>query len=163
MKIMLRDLLNIADEKLYQVNVLEHKVENNIFLRGIKDVEGDISFYYDSLDKLRINYEIKGYMVCPDSITLEDVDVFFHLCDDTEVTNNENEEGFFLNRDMNIEEMVLHIVLPEVPIKVEKNEKIGYSSGDGWSFVSEEDYKSSRADEIDPRLQKLKEYKFEED
>ena len=161
MKIMLRDLLNIADEKLYQVNVLEHKVENNIFLRGIKDVEGDISFYYDSLDKLRINYEIKGYMVCPDSITLEDVDVFFHLCDDTEVTNDENEEGFFLNRDMSIEEMVLHIVLPEVPIKVEKNNETMYYSGDGWTICSEEEYNNSAKEKIDPRLEKILEYKEE--
>ena len=66
-----------------------------------------------------------------------------------------------LNKD--IEKMVLYIVLPEVPIKVVKKEKIEYSRGDGWAFVSEKDYESSKKDEIDPRLQKLKEYRFEED
>ena len=68
-----------------------------------------------------------------------------------------------MDEDQEIEKIVLNIVFPEVPIKVVKNEKIEYSRGDGWSFVSEEDYESSKKDEIDPRLQKLKEYKFEEE
>ena len=64
---------------------------------------------------------------------------------------------------MAIDRLVEYIVWPEVPIKVVKKEKIEYSRGDGWSFVSEKDYESSREDEIDPRLQKLMEYKVEED
>ncbi len=163
MKILLKDLLNIADEKVYDFNISSYEIENNIFLRRLQDVEGYISFYYDTSDELRTNYHIVGKMICPDAITLEDVDVPFDLQEDLKVVNDENEDGFFLNRDMVIEEMALYLVLPEVPIKVVKNEKIEYSRGDGWSFVSEEDYESSRADKIDPRLQKLKEYKFEED
>ena len=163
MKILLKDLLNIADEKVYDFNISSYEIENNIFLRRLQDVEGYISFYYDTSDELRTNYHVVGKMICPDAITLEDVDVPFDLQEDLKVVNDENEDGFFLNRDMVIEEMALYLVLPEVPIKVVKNEKIEYSRGDGWSFVSEEDYESSRADKIDPRLQKLKEYKFEED
>lgn len=163
MKILLKDLVNIADEKTYEFNINSLNVENNIFLRRIEKMEGYISFYYDTSDELRVEYHVGGNMICPDAITLEDVEVPFELQDDLKVVRNENEDGFYLNNDMTMEEMALYLVGPEVPIKVVKNEKIEYSRGDGWSFVSEEDYESSRVDEIDPRLQKLKEYKFEED
>ena len=102
-------------------------------------------------------------MVCPCAISLEDVYVPFELSDDDKVVNRPEDEGFLLDSDRMIEDIVLYIVMPEVPIKVVKKEKIEYSRGDGWSFVSEEDYEASRKDEIDPRLQKLKEYRFEED
>ena len=163
MKIMLKDLVNIADEKAYEFDIDSYSVNDNLFLRRIEKVGGYISFYYDSSDELRVNYHIGGNMICPDAITLEDVEVEFDIEDDQKVVHNENDDGFYLNSDMSIEEMALYLIVPEVPIKVVKNEKIEYSRGDGWSFVSEEDYESSRADEIDPRLQKLKEYKFEED
>ena len=162
MKILLKDLVNIADDKTYDFNIESFVIENNLFLRRLENVQGFISFYYDASDELRVNYHIAGNMICPDAVTLEDVSVDFDLEKDEKVVNNENEDGFYLNSDMSMEEMAKYIVIPEVPIKVVKNEKIEYSRGDGWSFVSEEDYESSREDEIDPRLQKLKEYKFEE-
>ena len=163
MKIMLKDLVNIADDKTYEFNVDSYVVNDNLFIRRIEKMQGYISFYYDASEELRVEYHVGGNMICPDAVTLEDVEVPFELEDEQKVVKNEDEDGFYLNRDMSIEEMALYLVLPEVPIKVVKNEKIEYSRGDGWSFVSEEDYESSREDEIDPRLQKLKEYKFEED
>ena len=162
MKIMLKDLVNIANEKTYEFDIDSYTVENNLFLRRLEKVQGHISFYYDVSDELRVEYHLGGNMICPDAVTLEDVEVPFELQDDNKVVKGEEDEGFYLNKDMSIEEMALYLVMPEVPIKVVKNEKIEYSRGDGWSFVSEEDYESSREDEIDPRLQKLKEYKFEE-
>ena len=163
MKILLKDLVNIADEKIYEFDIEKMDIENNIFLRRLEDVQGYICFYYDASDELRVEYHIGGNMICPDAVTLEDVAVPFDIEDEDKAVYKEDEDGFYLGKDMNMEEMALYLVSPEVPIKVVKNEKIEYSRGDGWSFVSEEDYQSSREDEIDPRLQKLKEYKFEED
>ena len=53
--------------------------------------------------------------------------------------------------------------VPKAGHTVVKNEKIEYSRGDGWVFVSEKDYELSKKDAIDPRLQKLQELKFKED
>ena len=163
MVIYLNDLINLNREKIYSVDIERYDVKDNIFLRRIENVYGDICFYYDASDELRINYHLIGQMVCPCAISLEDVYVPFDLSEDDKVVHNENEDGFYLSENKELEEMVLYIILPDVPIKVVKKEKIEYSRGDGWSFVSEKDYESSRADEIDPRLQKLMEYKFEED
>ena len=163
MKIYLKDLFNIGNEKCYPVSIDSYVVQDNVFLRRLENVTGEIVFYYDATDELRINYQVQGEMVCPCAISLEDVYVPFELSDDDKVVNKPEEEGFLLDCDRTIEDIILYIVMPEVPIKVVKKEKIEYSRGDGWSFVSEEDYEASRKDEIDPRLQKLKEYRFEED
>ena len=161
--IKLSELINMAKEKTFPVDIERYEVKDNVFLRRLENVEGDICFYYDAADELRVNYHLSGNMICPCAISLEDVEVPFDLSEDEKVVQKENEDGFYLNEDMTIEDMAVYIVWPEVPIKVVKKEKIEYSRGDGWSFVSEEDYESSRADEIDPRLQKLMEYKVEED
>ena len=163
MIIKLSDLINLAKEKTYPVDIDKYEVKENVFLRRLEDVQGDISFYYDAADELRINYHIIGNMVCPCAISLEDVYVPFDLSEDDRVVHKENEDGFYLNEDMSVEKLVEYIVWPEVPIKVVKKEKIEYSRRDGWTFVSEEDFNSSSKDEIDPRLQKLKDWKFEED
>ena len=163
MKIYLKDLFNIANEKCYPVSIDSYVVQDNVFLRRLENVTGEIVFYYDATDELRINYQVQGEMVCPCAISLEDVYVPFELSDDDKVVNKPEEEGFLLDCDRTIEDIILYIVMPEVPIKVVKKEKIEYSRGDGWSFVSEEDYEASKKDEIDPRLEKLREYKFEEE
>ena len=162
-KIVLKDLMAMADEKTYPVQFDVYEVKNNVFLRRLENVDGQIVFYYDLSDKLRVTYQIAGEMICPDAITLEDVSVPFEVDEDEAVVFDPKEEGFLLDTNRESEEVVLSVVLSEVPIKVVKNRKIEYSRGDGWSFVSEKDYEASKKDEIDPRLQILKEYRFEED
>lgn len=163
MKINLRDLLSMSNEKMYPIDEENIIIEDNVYIRRIKNVAGDITFYYDALDELRINYQLSGTMVCPCAITLEDVEVDFDIAQDEKVVQELDEDGFYFKESVEAKDLAAQIVLPEAPIKVVKNEKIEYSRGDGWSFVSEKDYEDSKKNEIDPRLQKLMEYKFEED
>ncbi len=160
MKICFKDLLNIADEKRYEIDIPCIEIKDNIFINGIKDIKGSIIFYYED-DNLYINYHLKGQMVCPDSLTLEDVDVPFDLNEEEIVTTKENEDGFYFVDNMDINEFVSYIVLPEVPIMVEKPNEKRYYSGDGWTILTEEEYEKRSKEEIDPRLAKLLEYKEE--
>ena len=162
MKILRKDLYNISDVKQYDVNEDDIVIDNNIFIKEIKKAEGYIDFYYDQDDNLFINYELKGMMICPDSLTLEDVEVPFDLYEDEKVTDNPNEEGFYFVEDKDVREMIRYIVIPEVPIKVEKCKETMYYSGDGWSISTEEEYNKNSKDRIDPRLEKLLEYKEED-
>ena len=123
MKIYLKDLMNIADEKVYPVDIDSYDVKDNLFLRRLENVAGDVSFYYGPADDLRINYSLSGDFICPCAFTLEDVRVPFELNDDDRVVTKQDEEGFFLDNATEIETAVLQIVLPEVPIKVEKKRK----------------------------------------
>ena len=75
---------------------------------------------------------------------------------------SENEDGFYFIDNLSIEEFVSYIVLPEVPISVEKKGETRYYSGDGWTISSEEAYNEDSKRRIDPRLEKLLEYKEED-
>lgn len=161
MLIKIKDLINIADEKVYEVDIKKIETNVNPYLKRIEDIKGRICFYYDFLDKLVIEYELTGKMVCPDAITLKDVYKDFSIADDEEVTFNENEEGYYLAKDIELDQLVYNIVSPEAPIIVENCDKTRYYSGDGWSIMSEEEYDKAQKNKVDPRLQVLKDYKEE--
>ena len=50
-------------------------ISDNLFLRRLENVAGDVSFYYGPADDLRINYSLSGDFICPCAFTLEDVRV----------------------------------------------------------------------------------------
>ena len=162
MLIRTKELANIADEKVYEVDIKSIAMEGSPYLRRVEDVKGSIVFYYDESDKLLIDYDISGKMVCPDSFTLEDVYLDFHLDDVEDVTFDENEDGFYIYGDMDDSQIVLALVIPEAPIKVEKSNKTSYYSGDDWQVMSEEEYDKCQKDKIDPRMAKILDYKEED-
>jgi len=151
MNVYFKDLANIKDEKVYEFEFELYEISNNIFLKGLKDIDGYFIFYYDIEDHLEVEYKIIGKMICPDAYTLEDVLVPFSIEETERVTNNMDEEGIYLDTYNKIEDIVKQIVLPIVPIKVVKSEKIEYSNGDGWSVLKEEELTKS-----DPRLKEIK-------
>ena len=162
MKVLMKDLVNIADKKDYPVDLKDIEIKDNIYIYGIKEAKGLISFFYDEEDKLCIEFELKGIMLCPDSITLEKVEVPFEISDNDEVVTLEIEEGFYFIDNLNIADFVSYIVIPEAPISVEKKGDSRYYSGDGWTICSEEAYNNMAREKVDPRLEKLLEYKEEE-
>ena len=161
MLVKIRDLVNISDEKYYEVNIDLIEANNNPYLRRLTNNTGFINFYYDYSDKLRIEYELKGEMVCPDAVNLKDVVKNYELTSDEEVTFDENMEGFYISGDIDLKDLVYSIVSPEAPIIVENCDKTRYYSGDGWSIMSEEEYDKNQKNKLDPRLQVLKDYKEE--
>lgn len=161
MLVRIKDLVNISDEKFYDVDIKLIQVDNNPYLRRLENNKGTISFFYDYSDKLCISYVLDGKMVCPDAVTLEDVYKDYHLDMEEEVAFKEDEEGFLISGDTDIGKIVYNLVLPEVPIIVENCNKTRYYSGDGWSIMSEEEYDNSQKDKLDPRLAVLKDYKEE--
>ena len=162
MKIMLKDLVNIADKRIYHVSIKNIEIKDNIFITGISEIEGEISFYYDYDNKLKIEIDLLGTMHCPDSFTLEDVEVPFEINDDQFVVTNQFEDGFYLIDCIELEELIKYIVIPEAPISVEKNKETIYHSEDGCSVFREEEYEKFTKNRIDPRLEKLLEFKEED-
>ena len=162
MKVLLKDLLNIPERKTFTVDIAHLEIKDDVFITGLKDVSGQISFYYDLSDRLFIDYKLSGNMLCPDALTLEDVEVPFDLAEDKEVVSRESDDGFYLLDGLELEELVVYIVSPEAPISVEKKGETMYYSGDGWTILSEEEYNKNSKAKIDPRLEKLLEYKEEE-
>ncbi len=162
MKITKRELLEISGSQVlhYEMPVVGF---SNEFLRRLEDVKADLTFYYDTLDQLIVRMEIDGEMVCPCAVTLEDVYVPFELHEQTRLSFTEEEDVYCVAQELDIEDLLLTFILPEVPIKVVKEGEIEYPRGDGWRVMTEEDFEQTRKSEIDPRWQKLKDIKFDEE
>lgn len=163
MNIAIRELLNIKGKKLIDYDIEELIFDNNPYLKALKDVKAKLELHYDSLDNLMAKISAKGEMICPCAITLEDVVVPFEINDETKLTFEEEEDAYLVANALDVEDFILTFILPEVPIKVVKNEKIEYPRGDGWRVMTEEAYQDMKNQEIDPRLAKFREYKFDEE
>ena len=133
------------------------------FLRMLENVDARIVLYYDALEQLQASIDVTGDMICPCAITLEDVRVPFEISDETRLSFIDEEDCYYMENDLDLREFTLSFILPEVPIKVVKNDEIEYPRGDGWRVMTEEAYEDSKKQEIDPRWAKLKEYKFDEE
>lgn len=152
-----KDLINIPDEKVYEFYYDDILIEDNLFIRRIEKADGYFIFYYDESEKLKIEYKIVGNMICPDAYTLEDVEVPFVVEEVEDVVTDMNLEGILLDKQTKKIDIIKQIILPIVPIKVAKNEKIGYPNNCDWSFSKEEDFKRT-----DPRLEDFKKLLDEE-
>ena len=119
---------------------------------------------YDSHSKrFEIQLEITGEMVIPCAITLEDVTIPFDIesCEIFSFDQSDDENIHFCKKNwIDLNPIVFQLILAEVPVKVVKND-ISYPKGDGWEIITEQDYLNSKIDEIDPRLAKLKDFKFD--
>ena len=158
-----RELFNLKGHKIVDYHLDNELFDDNIYLRELKNVDARIDISYNPLDELTAHLEISGDMICPCAITLEDVEVPFNISEDTELVFEEKEDAYLVENQLDIKDFILAFILPEVPIKVVKNGKIEYPRGDGWRVMTEETYRRLKEEEIDPRLAKLKEYKFDEE
>ena len=87
-------------------------------------------------DSIELDGIVKGVMVLPDDITLEEVNHKF------EVKIEENLENF--TNSLDITDILWQNILVEIPLKVksEKSENLTLK-GDGWRLVTEEELKES--------------------
>lgn len=158
-----RELFNLKGHKVIDFHLDSEYFDDNIYLKELRNINSRIDISYNALDELTAHLEISGDMICPCAITLEDVLVPFNISEDTELSFQEKEDAYLVEKELDIKDFVLTFILPEVPIKVVKNGKIEYPRGDGWRVMTEETYRRLKDEEIDPRLARLKEYKFDEE
>lgn len=136
-------------------------------LRGLRDVAVSGQLLYEpEEDRVDAHLDIEGVMIVPCSITMEDVEVPFSTSSDevfTFVKNNQNSDVHECKGDVvELLPVIFQLILMEIPLKVVKPGLKDYPKGNGWEVVKEEEYRKAKADTIDPRLAKLKEFKIEE-
>lgn len=163
MKIKKSELVKIENSKSFDYVLDQRAFDNYPYLRSLRDVKGEIVIKRDLATNLLAHVSLKGNMICPCAITLEDVAVPFDLDEEVTLSFEDLDDSYFIANDLDLDDLVISLILPEVPIKVVKNAKIEYPSGDGWCVMTEEDLQDKKADVIDPRLAILKEYQFDEE
>lgn len=161
------ELLNSKESniELHQELVFE-KNEYSWFerLRELRDTQLDLNLNFDKkLQLITIDYHIQGTMILPCAITLDDVEKEFDL-DGQELlsfTDDMGEDVIKLDDELDLKPLLLDIILSVVPIKVVK-EGIEYPKGTDWEVLTEKELQKQKENQVDPRLAKLKEFKFEE-
>ncbi len=137
------------------------KFSNLIDLKDVF-VEGK-GRYVPKDQRLYIDLKIKGMMILPCALTLEEVDYPFEI-ESTEVFSFDkplpDEDVHEVKKNVaNVTPIIFQNIISEVPLRVTKQDAKVKSSGEGWKIISDEEVTDQEI--IDPRLAKLKEY-FEE-
>ena len=154
-----KDLINIKDSKVYEININNIHFDDNLFVKEINNVKGTLEFYYDASDSLYMYYDLDANIICPGSITPDDVEYNDHFSDEELVCFSDDEDGFIIKDGSSDIEIVKSIILPLIPIKAENGGDNMHKEGDGWTITSEKEYAKMNKEKEDPRLSVLKNYK----
>ena len=130
-------------------NIPKNYYENSdiIELNDI-EVEGEISL--DEDENEMINCMIKGKMVIPDTISLEEISYPFTIEFDDIIPETAKKSKNILD----IFEFLWENIVLEVPLQFTKVEDLSKFHGDGWKLISEESLKK----ENNPFSDLLKDY-----
>lgn len=144
------------------------KLVNRNRLIALRDVFVGGHIYYDKYTShLITDLRIEGIMTVPCAITLNPFDIEFsaklgemfsfdevedELADTVELIDGET---------LDLTPYLEEVVNAAVPLKAIDPELASYPKGEGWEVLTEEDYIKEKSQEIDPRLAKLKDFKFE--
>ena len=139
---------------------------SNSGISGVVDVHADGSGSLDAGGDMFIcDLHVEGVMICPDSITGEEIEVPFET-ESQEVYSfiETDEDGVRVVTDEVIDLLpaVIDDILLEVPLQVTVAAEGEYPEGDGWKVYSEAEYQESRKERLDPRLAKLKQFNEDE-
>ncbi len=161
-----KELINLIDVHFNE----EISFDKAIFkkwdrLNDLRNVTVKGKGHYDcSLQRFEIDLDLAGEMIVPCAVTLEDVSVMFEFSS-TEVfsfiTTEEEDVHECKKELLELYPVIFQLILNDVPIKVVK-EDAEYLKGDGWEVMSEAEYRNRKEQEVDPRLAKLKDFKFDE-
>lgn len=154
-----KELCHLKSSKDYCAVIKEKIVTGVTYLRKIKETKITATFYYDLSENLYLHFKAYGYMVCPCALTMLDVEVPFSLDEEEKITFSEEtlikEDAYYLGNETSLEDILLHFLLPIIPIKVVKKGEIEYPKGDGWQVTTEAQLRDGQNKQKDLRWAKL--------
>ena len=131
---------------------------------GLKDVRvTGHGHYFDNEERLYVDVHIKGTMIVPCAISLEDTDYPFEI-DETEIfafyKPEDDEDVIEAKKDTaDLTPVVWQEIMMAVPMRVVKEGATMKREGKGWKVLDESELdQDDEENPIDPRLAKLKDY-----
>ncbi|MBP3869495.1 MAG: DUF177 domain-containing protein [Faecalicoccus sp.] len=146
------------------ITVEENDLLHHSQVKSIPEVHITGTLQYDGNALVYSNLDIDGVMIVLDSITMEDLDVEF----DTKSQETYSFEPVSQDEDiiavkkntLDINPEIFQAVLYEAPMAITRLPRDQYPKGDGWALLSDQD---PQEPQIDPRWEKLKDFKLEDD
>ena len=107
-------------------------------VRSIKSCHMDLSvFNYDEL--LVLSFKIKGEVMTTCAYTLEEIPYQYSVKETVELAGNEDDEFEIINETIDIDEILITLIISNVPMKVVKKGAKLPSNGDGYQVMSEDE------------------------
>lgn len=167
MKVSLNQLLSLQGKPLtLDLEVADEFVDlQHSVLKKVETCHVRGNIVYDSYKQhASTNLNIVGSMILPHSVTNQAVsipfdtqlvDVFSFAASDVDEDVIEVVEDF-----IDFGPYILEAILATIPLRIVDENPYEYPSGKGWKVMSEEEYEALEKP-MDPRLAKLKEFKFD--
>ena len=107
-------------------------------VRSIKSCHMDLSVLnYDEL--IVLSFNLKGEVMTTCAYTLEEIPYSYHIKETVELAGNEDDEFEIINENIDIDEILLTLIVSNIPMKVIKKGAKLPSNGDGYEVMSEEE------------------------
>ena len=107
-------------------------------VRSIKSCYMDLSVInYDEL--IVLSFKLKGEVMTTCAYTLEEIPYAYNIHETVELAGNEDDEFDIINEQIDIDQIIITLIVSNVPMKVVKKGAKLPSGGDGYRVLSEED------------------------
>lgn len=157
---MIIDLLPLINNKLNFIDINENIEIPNEYYKStdIRDldkvlVKGSIKEIGDNVFNLSVN--VKGKMILPCALSLEDVDYPFEFNVDENVGFDDDFEKNYkiVSNTLDILPILWENIVLEIPSRVVKDNAKIKTEGDGWCLTSEEDLKNNKLSDLKELLE----------
>ena len=134
-----RLLLPLGKEVNYHEDInLNYYQGDKYHVKNIKSCHMDLNIVnYDSL--ITLHFDIKGEVLTTCSYTLEEFLYPYHIKQDIEINEDENDEFDIIDNNIDIDEMLITLIISHIPFKLVKPGAKLPSDGEGYRVLSEED------------------------
>ncbi|WP_195294366.1 YceD family protein [Faecalitalea cylindroides] len=168
MKFTKKDFLN-AKNGIIEIDewiaVEENDLLHHTQVKSIPEVHVTGTLQFDHRSLVFSDLDLDGVMIVLDSITMEDLEVAFDTKSQETYSFDpikENDEDIIVVKKdtVDINPEIFQAIIYEAPMSITRLPRDQYPKGDGWQLLSDQDKDEPK---IDPRWEKLNDFKLDDD
>lgn len=168
MKFTKNDFLN-AKNGIIEIDewiaVEENDLLHHTQVKSIPEVHVTGTLQFDHRSLVFSDLDLDGVMIVLDSITMEDLEVAFDTKSQETYSFDpikENDEDIIVVKKdtVDINPEIFQAIIYEAPMSITRLPRDQYPKGDGWQLLSDQDKEEPK---IDPRWEKLNDFKLDDD
>ncbi len=125
-------------------------------------------FYDEKTTEFIVGLDIEATVTVPCAVSLKPIEIDIEtkvsetFVFDKELLEEENEDTIWVEGlEIDLWPFIWSAILAEIPLKVVDPSLESYPEGKGWKVYTEQEYRKEKEEAIDPRLEILKNFKFD--
>ncbi len=169
MKYTKKDFLNAKNGTIHideMIAIEENDLLHHTQVKSVPEVHITGTLQFDEHSLVVSDLDIDGTMIILDSITLDDIEIAFDTTSQTtysfdHLNDDMDDEIIVVKKDtIDINPEIFQAILYEAPMSLTRCPRDKYPKGDGWQVISDQD---PTEESIDPRWEKLSEFKLDDE